>query len=327
MLARTLESSRSSRRPAATATPSPPERRKLSRTRMTALRPAAPPEAGDFGAAISRLNHEQGRPRAVDRHGERAVGHRELGTGQEAGRGQAIGPERFLIRDDEIDPLEVKRPGAKVEHHDPVRRRAVHDLRGTEPQSRPPCARLGQQLVTARSLDRDRRQIEIGPRGDPESPSPAAEPIEHGDELLGAANHVFIVESRVSARDSSPPDRPFPERPALALHAVVAPCGGKAPASGPAADPAGVACATDAAGTWEASSAGSSGRRLTAPSDGSAAAAATGIGSADRVSFSLLPCSRARASSAPATRCRHRAATARERRHRRVGTAGRSSRS
>ncbi len=142
------------------------------------------------------LNHEQRGARAIGRHGERAVGHRELGAGQEAGDGQPIGPRRLLVGDDEIDPLEVKRPGAKVEHHGPVRGGRCRSCKARNRSRGRLAPGLGQELITARSLDQDRREIEIGPRGEPERAALAAEPIEHGDELLGAADHVFIVECR-----------------------------------------------------------------------------------------------------------------------------------
>ena len=90
----------------------------------------------------------------------------------------------------------MKRSGAKAEHHGPVRRRALQVLGRAEPEARPPCSRDGHELIPARSLDQDRRKIQIGPRGEPQSPPLAAQPIEHGRELLGASDHVFILECR-----------------------------------------------------------------------------------------------------------------------------------
>ena len=106
VLTRTFENSRSSPATGRDGDPLAAGAEEAVANRMTALCPADPPSGCVLGDGEFRLNDEQSRPRAVDRHGERAVGHRELGAGQQADGGHAIGPRILLIGDDEVETLE-----------------------------------------------------------------------------------------------------------------------------------------------------------------------------------------------------------------------------
>ena len=89
--ARTLDSSRSIRRPAATAMPSPPERRKQSLQTNDCALPGASARGGSCRGRDLGLNDEQGGSGAVDCQGQGAVGHRQLGPGEKTHCRQAIG--------------------------------------------------------------------------------------------------------------------------------------------------------------------------------------------------------------------------------------------
>ena len=151
MAARTLDNSRSIRRPDGTAMPSPPERRKQSRRANDRALPGRScrrqgDRRRDFG-----LNDEQRGSGAVECQGDGAVGHRELGPGKKAGRRQAIGAEVLEIGNDDVDALEMERPRAEIEHDGPIRRRSLNCLRWPKSEQRPLCARLGKEF----EFDRD----------------------------------------------------------------------------------------------------------------------------------------------------------------------------
>ncbi len=121
MLARTLESSRdepTSRRDDRAAAAGPEEAISDANDRTARRRPVRRLRIGRGG---QRLSHEDGRRRSFGGDGDRAFGHRELGTGQKTGRGQTIDPWVLLIGDHKVETLEVKRAGAHVEQHGPVR--------------------------------------------------------------------------------------------------------------------------------------------------------------------------------------------------------------
>ena len=69
-----------------------------------------------------------------------------------------------------------------------------------ESKSRAPCSRprFGRNLINARTVDHDGRKIKVGSRGDTELPALTTQPIEHRDELLGTADHVFVFKGWTS---------------------------------------------------------------------------------------------------------------------------------
>ncbi len=103
-------------------------------------------------------------------------------------------------------------------------------MRGPEPESRPPRARLGQELVVARSLELDRRQLEVDTGGNPQGATTlTAETIEHAEELLGTANHVFIIGRNPRQPVRAAPLHSFRERLSTALRHAFGSRGSKCP--------------------------------------------------------------------------------------------------
>ena len=159
------------RRPAATATPSPPERRKQSCRSNDSALPGGSARGGRTGGRHLGLNDEQSGSWAVtcERYG--TIGHCEHGAGQEAHCRQAVGSEILEIRDDHVDALNMERPRAEVDHDGPIHGRTLNGLRRPETQQRAACAGFGQQLGSTDSIDQGLWKLENGTRGDPDRTS------------------------------------------------------------------------------------------------------------------------------------------------------------
>ena len=118
------------------------------------------------------LNDEQGGAGPIDRDGDGAIGHRELGAGKNPDRRPRDRSAEFSRSGTTRSiPSRWSEPARRSSITVQSDRGALNGLRWPEPQQGPPRTGFGQKLNSTGSVDHGRGNIENGARGDPEHTS------------------------------------------------------------------------------------------------------------------------------------------------------------